>query len=230
MKVIALTAVVGALVIPALAVTAAQGQSASSPILSSLEVRNLVTSTDPAGNRRLAAHFSALADRYAADATRHDAMAQMFIATPTRRVAANSAADHCKRLARLNAQSAETLRELAAHHDKVAAGATSTPPKGGSQFAAGKGAPEPTDAELSALAAKASASDDHRRLEDYVRAAVRRYSDAATDHAALSQAYRGTRISQAAVHCDRLVQLSRDEAKAATAAADLHKRLAAEAK
>ena len=38
--------------------------------------------------------------------------------------------------------------------------------------------------------------------------------------------YRGTKIAQAAVHCDRLVTLSREEAKEATAAAAMHKQLA----
>jgi hypothetical protein len=37
-------------------------------------------------------------------------------------------------------------------------------------------------------------------------------------------AYRGTRISQAAVHCDRLVNLLRDEAKEATAASEAKRR------
>jgi hypothetical protein len=43
---------------------------------------------------------------------------------------------------------------------------------------------------------------------------------------AMAQAYRGTRITQAAAHCDRLVTLSRDSAKEATAAAEMHKQLA----
>jgi hypothetical protein len=38
--------------------------------------------------------------------------------------------------------------------------------------------------------------------------------------------YRGTRIAQAAAHCDRLVTLSREEAKEATEAAAMHKQLA----
>jgi hypothetical protein len=42
----------------------------------------------------------------------------------------------------------------------------------------------------------------------------------------MAQAYRGTRIAQAAVHCDRLVTLSRDEAKEANAAGEMHKQLA----
>ena len=63
-----------------------------SPILNTLEVQKLVASTDPADNARLSAHFAALADRYAREATRHDAMAQAFIASPTRRTPTNSAA------------------------------------------------------------------------------------------------------------------------------------------
>jgi len=42
----------------------------------------------------------------------------------------------------------------------------------------------------------------------------------------LAQTYRGTRIAQAAVHHDRLAGLSRDAAKEATAAAEMHKGLA----
>src|SRR5262245_61736559 len=108
-----------------------------SPILNVLEVRKLVASAEPADNARLSAHFAALADQYAREATRHNAMAQAFIAAPTRRTPSNSAADHCKRLATLNTQSAETLREMAAYHDKRAAGAEATVPKGAAKFQAG---------------------------------------------------------------------------------------------
>jgi hypothetical protein len=214
----------------AVAVTAALNGTAAaqtgSPVLNALEVQKLVASTDPADNARLSAHFTALADRYAREATRHNAMAQAFTAAPTRRVPANTAADHCKRLATLNTQSAATLRELAAHHEKLLAGTTTTLPKGGAVFQSGKGAPEPTEAELSALAAKANTPADHRALEEYFLTAAKRYAADANDHVAMAQAYRGTRISQAAAHCDRLVNLLRDEATEATAAAEMHKQLA----
>ena len=216
----------GTLALVALAGTAA----AQTPILNTLEVRTLVSSTEPADNARLSAHFAALADRYAADAKRHNAMAQAFIAAPTRRVPANTAADHCKRLAALNTKSAETLRELAAHHEKLAAGTVSTSPKGSARFQGGAGAPEPTDAELTALAAKASAPADHRALQEYFLTAAKRYTADANEHIAMAAAYRGTRIAQAAVHCDRLRDLSRDEAKEATAAAEMHGQLASVAR
>jgi len=217
--------VVGALALMTVAGSAA-AQTTSSPILNALEVQKLVASSDPGDNARLSAHFAALADRYAADAKRHNAMAQAFIAAPTRRAPANTAADHCKRLAALNTQSAETLRELSAHHDKLAVGAATTVPKGGARFQGGAGAPEPTDADLSALAAKANTPADHHALEEYFVTAARRYSADANDHVAMAQAYRGTRMAQAAVHCDRIVALARDEAKEATAAAAMHKQLA----
>jgi hypothetical protein len=204
----------------------AAASQAQSPILNTLEVQRLVASNAPGDNAALAAHFAALADRYEADAKRHTAMAGAFIAAPTRRVAANSAADHCKRLAQLNTESAKTLRELAAHHKQSAGGAASTAPKGGAGFQGGAGAPEPTDAELSALAAKANTPSDHRALAEYFVTAARRYAADANGHAALAAAYRGTRSAQAADHCDRLVALGRDEAKEATAAAEMHKQSA----
>ena len=204
----------------------AGAQTPSSPVLSTLEVQKLVASADPADNARLSAHFTALADRYAREAARHNAMAQAFIAAPTRRTPTNSAADHCKRLATFNKQSADILRELAAYHEKRAAGTAAAAPKGAARFQAGAGAPEPSDDELNALAARASTPADHHALEEYFQTAAKRYSEVVNEHAAMAQAYRGTRIAQAAVHCDRLVSLSKDEAKEATAAAQMHKQLA----
>ena len=198
----------------------------ASPILNTLEVQKLIASNAPSDNAALAAHFAALADRYEADAKRHTAMAGAFIAAPTRRVAANSAADHCKRLTQLNTDSAKTLRALAAHHKKLAGGVASMAPKGAAPFQGGTGAPEPTDAELSALAARANTPTDHHALEEYFVTASKRYTTAANAHVALAQAYRGTRVAQAADHCDRLARQLRDSAKEATDAAAMHKQLA----
>jgi hypothetical protein len=194
----------------------------ASPILNTLEVQKLIASKAPGDNAALAAHFSALADRYAAEAKRHTAMAGAFIAAPTRRVPAN----HCKRLAQLNTDSARTLRELAAHHEKLAGGVASTAPKGAAGFQGGKGAPEPTDADLSALAARANTPTDHHALEEYFVTASKRYTADANAHVAMAQAYRGSRIVQAADHCDRLARQLRDSAKEATDAAAMHKQLA----
>jgi hypothetical protein len=226
MKTISIRALMmGAFVLLTFAGTAA-GQTGASPILNTLEVRELVASTDPGDNARLAAHFTALAERYTADAKRHTAMARAFIGTPARQVGVNSASEHCKVLARLNTQSAETVRELAAHHARLTGGTSSTAPKGSGRFHGGVGAPEPSDAELTALAAEASTPADHRALAEYFLTAAKRYTAGANDHAAMAQAYRGTKIAQSAAHCERLVQLSRDEAKEANALAAEHQQLA----
>jgi hypothetical protein len=220
----------GALPVAALAlltfVGGAAAQTTSSAVLNSLEVQELVKRAEPADHARLGVHFAVLAEQYAADAKRHNAMAQAFIAGPTRRTAANSAADHCKRLEQLNLRSAATLRELAAHHEGLAAGQASAVPRGTSGFESGAGAPAPTAEALSAMAAKATTPADHHALEEYFLTSAKRYTADARDHLAMAQAYRGTRIAQAAAHCDRLVTLSRDSAKEATAGAAMHKQLA----
>jgi hypothetical protein len=203
----------------------AAAQTTSSAVLNSLEVQELITRAEPGDHARLEVHFAVLAEQYAADAKRHSAMAQAFIASPIRRTAANSAVDHCKRLEQLNLQSAATLRELAAHHEKLAAGKASAVPRGAARFEGGAGATAPTAEALSALAAKASTPADHRALEEYFLTAAKRHTADATSHAAMAQTYRGTRIAQAAVHCDRLVTLSKDSAKEATEAAAMHKQL-----
>jgi len=208
----------------------AAAQTTRSAVLNSLEVQELVKRAQPADHARLGAHFAELAEQYAADAKKHTAMAHAFIASPTRRTAAHSAADHCKRLAELNTQSAATLRELAAHHEGLAAGKTSAVPRGAARFEGGAGAPAPTAEELSALAAKATTPADHRGLEEYFQTLAKRYTADANDHATMAQAYRGTRIAQAAAHCDRLVAQARDSAKEAAAAAAMHKSLAGAAR
>src|SRR5262249_14963201 len=118
------------------------------------------------------------------------------------------------------------LRELAAHHKNLAAGVASTPPPGSAAFESGFGAPEPTKAQLKAMAARAESRTDHLALAEYFDTAARRYDRDAAQHSDMAQAYRGTKMAQAAAHCDRLVTLSRDEAKEARALADLHTDLA----
>jgi hypothetical protein len=200
-------------------------QDRPSGLLNNLEVRQLVARAEPGDLAQLSAHFNALGDRYAAEAKRHISMSQSFIGNPSRNLGTGMSA-HCKRLADLNTQSATTVRELAAYHAKLASGTPATPPRDGARFQAGAGAPEPTEKELNALAAKASTPAEHRGLEEYFLTLAKRYTAEANEHVALAQAYRGTRIAQAAVHHDRLGGLSRDGAKEATAAAEMHKQLA----
>jgi hypothetical protein len=203
----------------------AAAQDKSQGLLNTLEVQQLVKRAEPGDNARLAAHFTALAERYAAEAKRHTSMAQSFVGNPSRNLGTGMSA-HCKRLADLNTQSATELRELATYHQKLATGATAAPPAGGARFEGGAGAPVPTDKELNAMAAKASTPADHRALEEYFLTLAKRYTADANEHGATANTYRGTRIAQAAVHCDQLVKLSREEAKEATEAAAMHKQLA----
>ena len=211
----------------ALAVVAgsARAQEKPSGLLSTLEVRELVARAGPADHTRLAVHFTALADRYAAESNKHLSMAKSFVGNPNRTVGSGMSV-HCRRLAELNTQEATTVRELATFHEKLAVGTPASPPRDSARFEGGAGAPAPTEKELNALAAKAGTPADHRALEEYFRTLAKRYTADANEHVALAMTYRGTRIAQAAVIHDRLTGLARDAAKEATAAAEMHKQLA----
>lgn len=204
-------------------------QDKSAALLPIPEVQMLVNRGAPADHARLAAHFTALADRYAAEAKQHTSMAQSFGGNPNRNLGTGMT-EHCKRLASLNTQSATTVRELATYHQKLAAGAAATPPTGGSRFEAGAGARVPTEKDLTALAAKANTPADHRSLEEYFQTLATRYAAEAKEYTAMAQAYRGLPRAGAAmnavVHFDNLANVARDSAKEATAAAEMHKQLA----
>jgi hypothetical protein len=203
----------------------AVAQDRSPAVLNPLEVQQLVKRAEPADSTRLAAHFTALAELYAAQAKRHTSMAQSFVGNPSRNLGTGMSA-HCKQLADLNMKSATELRELATYRQKLASGITATPPAGAAGFEGGAGAPAPTEQELNAMAAKASSPAEHRALEGYFQTLPKGYTADAAEHATMANTYRGTKIAQAAVHCDNLVTLSRDAAKEATAAAEMHKQLA----
>ena len=200
-------------------------QDKSPALLNTLEVQQLVKRAEPGDNARLAAHFTALAESYVAEAKRHTSMSQSFVGNPSRNLGTGMSA-HCKQLADLNTQTATELRELATYHQKLAAGAAAPVPTTGTRFEGGTGARTPTVQELNALAAKASTPADHHSLEEYFQTLAKRYTADANEHAATANTYRGTRIAQAAVHCDSLVRLSKAAAKEATDAASMHKQLA----
>lgn len=210
-----------------LAISVANATAQTSPVLNIVEVQKLVASGTPDANASLAAHFTALADESAAEAKRHQAMSTGFGSNPARQLGTNMTA-HCNHLAELNRQAAATLGELAAHHTKLAAGVPSVAPPNASLYQSGKDARVPTERELRDLAAKASTAADHRALMEYFSETSRRHTATGEQHAQMAQAYRGsTRFGWAASHCDRMVALSRDAAKEATAAAVMHKDLAA---
>jgi hypothetical protein len=201
----------------------AVAQTQPSPILNTLEVQKLAKSAEPKDNARLAAHFSALADQYTAEAKRHTSMAKSF--GINRNMGAGMPV-HCTRIAELNTETATTLRDLATHHQKVAVGTSSIAPAGAAPFQGGRGAREPNEKELTALAAKANSVSDHRALEEYFLTAAKRYTAEANAHVALAQTYRGTRMTWAPAIHDHLADLARKSAKEATASAVMHKDMA----
>src|SRR5262245_39766935 len=153
----------------------AVAQERASGLLNTLEVRQLVARAEPADHARLSAHFAALGQRYAAEANRHVSMSQSFVGNPSRNLGTGMSV-HCKRLADLNRQSATTVRELVVYHEKLAAGTAATVPSDGARFQGGSGAPEPTERELNALAAKASTPADHHALQEYFLTLAKRYT------------------------------------------------------
>lgn len=202
-------------------------QPGASDLLTSTQVRQLIASAQPADHARLRAHFEALSARYTADATRHTAMARSAGGNPNRRSGGDPAGHH-NRLAALAKDSAAIAKELATHHGQLAAGAASTAPRDSARFETGAGAlAVPSEKQLLALAAKASTPAEHGELVEYYESLAKQYSTDATDHSAMAAAYRGTKSGTSmASHCDRLVQIARQEAKEATALAAEHRQSA----
>jgi hypothetical protein len=209
--------------------TVVRAQGGYDPVLTTIEVRQLVASTKPADQAKLAAHFTALADRHAAEAATHRKMADLYPGNP--RGGGREMLVHCQHLADLESKAAVTLRELATHHAALAAGAPSAAPAGGAKYQAGAGAHQPSDAELAALAAKAASKADHRTLQDYFVTLAKRSDAEAAEHAAMATAYRASKtLTGMATHCDRLASEIHAIAGEARAAATMHGTLASAAK
>ena len=201
---------------------------APSGVLNTLEVQKLVAAETPEASSALAAHFNALAERYAADAKAHKAMGQAYKANANRS-AATSGANHCERLATLATESATAARELAKYHQALAGGKAAVVPKGAAPFQAGKGAPAPTADQLHHLAMMANGRADHLALAEYFATVAKKNTADADDHVAMARAYRaGVRKGtfDPAAHCDHMAKLARDAAKEAGDAANLHRQLA----
>ena len=202
-------------------------QSKPTP-LSAAEVNQLISHGEPADHARLSAHFTALADRQAADAKLHAAMQQAY--SSSTKAAALGMSNHCKALVSRSQQSAATMRELSAYHSNLAGGVTIQRGPGLLQPTG----PRPTDAELARLAARAETAADHRSLAAYFTSMATRYEREAADHAAYAKTWRGlTRNSsaptQAASH-DRVAEQLREAANEARTAASMHGDEAAKAK
>lgn len=203
----------------------ADAQSGPSVILNSLDVRQLVARAEPADQVRLAAHFSALADQYAIEATRHERMARSFAGGSRPQLDA-SMAMHCRQLTAHARESADTLRELAAYQVQLGGGHPLPAPSKGARFYAGEGAAPPSATDVRTWVAEAKTSDEHRVLADYFTAVANRNAATEATHRLMANTYRGTKIESSAAHCDRLVRLSRDGAQEARVAAAFQNQMA----
>ena len=106
---------------------AAQSGAGKNPeLLTPKQVRELVANaTTPADHLKLSRHFSALAEKYEADATEHRELAAAYRKAPTasetKRPGGPDTATHCDRFAALAADAAKEARSLAAAHEGMAA-------------------------------------------------------------------------------------------------------------
>jgi hypothetical protein len=145
-------------------------------------------------------------------------MSIAFGRNPNRRLVVESS-PHAARLAELSANSAAAVRELAAHHVRLAAGAPPTASHDLQQFERNVRALPDTE-ELTARAARARSPSDHWQLEQYFRELAVRYATRADEHADIARACRAAACraaSDPALRSDRLATLWREAAAEATA-------------
>lgn len=149
------------------------------PVLNALQVRDLVDSADPAAHARLEMHFATLANAYANEAARQRAIAAALPGNPNHWTGATL---QMGRLARRNAVTATTLRQLAAHHARLADGRASRPPADAERFEDGEGATPPTRSELAAFSTGIRTHYGRRMLRHYFLALAREYEAGAQTH------------------------------------------------
>ena len=211
-------ALAAAVLLPLRVVSAGQPAQAS-PILNELEWRQALGGTGGADHARLEAHFAALADRYAGEATRHESMARRYPAGSHKGIGPDLRA-HCNNLVRLNRRLDASARSLAKIHATAAPGqAQPTPPQG---LSSNLGVRQASEDELTAFAEKAAAAGDHQGLAEYWLKLAERYDTDASVHQGMATLYRTGRTAGAADHCERLAQTARAAAKEAKAASGQH--------
>lgn len=209
------------------AIAAAQ-QTGSADLLTATQVRELAAkASTPAEHAQLRNHFTALAERYDADAKRHAALAKLP-GNPNRQVGSGYAMHHT-RLSQAAGDMAKSARELTTFHGQLAAGAPATRPADPSRLEQGAGAPTVmSDAQLQQLITNARTPTDHGKLAEYFTTLATKYSQDADSHAAMAAAYRGNPrgMTSAVAHCDRLVQQAKTASAEAKALAAEHQGVA----
>lgn len=211
------------------ALTSGSSAQDRTALLPSIEVRRLAANDRPADHARLRDHFAALADKSTNDARRDRQIARIMIGNPNHPPAVSPGVRWLK-LADAADASAATLRELSAHHDRIAAGSHSDAPPNSARFEAGYGAPAPSESYVHVLASSARTRADHLSLADYFTAVADTETNKARKQAAAAQAYRGpigrTGSGAPASHYDLMAERFRDKANQARAEAAKHRELA----
>jgi hypothetical protein len=200
-------------------------QTPPSPVLNTVELRQLVERAGPADQARLRGHFEALAERYRSEATQHERMAEASVGQPGKSSNAGMAA-HCRRLAKADRDLEQGARALAAFHGGLASGVPVPPSANTRALQHGAGATKPTATELDEFAVKAAKANDHRALADYFTTLADRYTADADAHTAMSTLYASnSRLAGMAPHCQRLAKTARGAADEARTAAAMHQQL-----
>lgn len=204
-----------AIVLAAATLTAAP-QGTAGPILNEGEMRQTMSASGTPDHAKLSAHYTALADRYAADSTGHAEMAKGY-SSNTSRAGGPDMRTHCTALANLAAGMEKSARELAKFHRGNAGTAAKPAPSGsmGSQMASHANMGE---------AEKAPAAGDQAAVAAYFNRLADRYTADAKTHDSMAALYRTGRAAGTADHCERLARDARAAAKQAREAASQHPR------
>lgn len=220
------TILAGVALVAITTVAAAQDQST---LLTSIEVKRLAASGRSDDHVRLRDHFAALAEKYASDANRYQATAPVMTGNPNHPPAVSPGSLYLRR-ATTARETAAILRELSAHHGRLALGRPSTAPANSARFENGQGSPEPSDEQIRELIASARTPADHRNLAEYFETVAEKQTKAVNRYAAFAQGYRGQPRRAAsgdpAIHFDWLVRRSRELASDARAEAAKQRQLA----
>lgn len=218
------------LAIAALAMATAQTATAqnASGLLNFLDVQRLVVADTPEAHTALAKHFIALAASYRADASRYSALAALPAGNPNHPFSTDSR-ERRLRQADAAAAAARTVRTVAAYHQILSIGGMSRRPAGAPAFDGGKGAPLPTPAELDELVRTARTPSAQRELVEYFRGVERTETANAEAYARTARMTRvsGARNTEAiAARYDHFASMSREAARQANLAVELHRQLA----
>jgi hypothetical protein len=120
-------------------------------------------------------------------------------------------------------------RELARYHIDRVAGRDAIMPPGAAELHGGRGAPEPTAAELRKLELTAWTRAEHLALHEYFLIVARKKGADADGYRRLAMGYRAAvrkGVYDPVTSYERMASLARKEAKKATEAGNRHRQLA----